>query len=196
MRQQEKQTQKTPQAPQPLSQLESVREFYKAFKQEKYLAGPTAGFHNIPDPERVNLKVDLIAEEFIELLEAVYGVHIGARVERAWEELKLTPGIAPTPESTPRTPHTPDIIETADALADMIYVINGAALELGIPLDEVFKEVHASNMSKLDEQGQPIVSDGVTPAPHDGKVKPQGKILKGKNFFEPNIKEALKRGNK
>lgn len=173
------------------SQLKLVEEFYRAFNQEQYIAEDAKrGFDNI-DRQRLNLKVDLIAEEFIELLEAVYGLHIGARAERAWEELKLTPGIAPTPESTPHTPHTPDLVETADALADMVYFINGMALELGIPLDEVFREVHASNMSKLDEQGQPIVSDGVTPAPHDGKVKPEGKILKGKNFFEPKIKEIL-----
>jgi predicted HAD superfamily Cof-like phosphohydrolase len=46
-----------------------------------------------------------------------------------------------------------DLIEAADALADIMYVVYGAALEWGIPLDAVFAEVHRSNMSKVWEDG-------------------------------------------
>ena len=71
-----------------------------------------------------------------------------------------------------------DIVGVADALADLLYVVIGAALEFGIPLDSVVHEVHQSNMSKLDENGKPIYRE-------------DGKVLKGPNFFEPDIKGAM-----
>lgn len=71
-----------------------------------------------------------------------------------------------------------DLVEIADALADMIYIINGTALSYGIPLNEVFEEVHRSNMSKLDENGQPVLRE-------------DGKILKGPNYFKPDIKGII-----
>lgn len=71
-----------------------------------------------------------------------------------------------------------DIVEVADALADLIYVIYGTAHEFGIPLDEILHEVHASNMSKLGEDGKPIYRE-------------DGKVLKGPGFFRPNIAQFL-----
>lgn len=61
-----------------------------------------------------------------------------------------------------------DLVDVADALADMLYVIYGTAVSYGIPMDEVFSEVHASNMSKLGPDGQPIFRE-------------DGKVLKGPN---------------
>lgn len=55
-------------------------------------------------------------------------------------------------------------------------------------LPELFNEVHASNLSKLDENGKPIINDGVI-----DPRKPVGKVLKGKNYFEPKLEEILKR---
>ena len=69
-----------------------------------------------------------------------------------------------------------DMVGIADALADLIYVIVGCALEYGIPLDKVFDEVQRSNMTKL----------------RNGIIKrDDGKILKGKDFEEPDIKSIL-----
>jgi predicted HAD superfamily Cof-like phosphohydrolase len=60
-----------------------------------------------------------------------------------------------------------DIVEIADALADIIYIACGTAASYGIPLDKVFEEVHRSNMAKLVD-GKPIYRE-------DGKVmKPEG----------------------
>jgi predicted HAD superfamily Cof-like phosphohydrolase len=73
-----------------------------------------------------------------------------------------------------------DIIEVADALADLLYVVYGAGHAFGIDLDECFEEVHESNMSKLDDDGNPIYRD-------------DGKVLKSDNFFEPDLKRVLKR---
>lgn len=61
-----------------------------------------------------------------------------------------------------------DIVEVADALADMIYIICGTAASYGIPLEAVFEEVHNSNMAKLGPNGKPIKRE-------DGKIiKPEG----------------------
>ena len=73
-----------------------------------------------------------------------------------------------------------DPVEIADALGDMLYVLCGTILEHGMQnkIEEVFNEIHCSNMSKLDENGDPIFRE-------------DGKILKGKNYFKPNIKKIL-----
>ncbi len=71
-----------------------------------------------------------------------------------------------------------DIVELADALGDMLYIIQGTALTYGIDLRAVFEEIHSSNMSKLGEDGLPHRRD-------------DGKILKGPNFFQPNLAKIL-----
>ena len=67
------------------------------------------------------------------------------------------------------------LIDVADALTDLLYVVYGAGHSFGIDLDKCFEEVHRSNMSKLGEDGKPIYRE-------------DGKILKGENFSEPNLK--------
>ena len=99
-------------------------------------------------------------------------------------------------------------IETADGLGDIVVIANGTANRMGINLDIVIGEIHASNMSKLGEDGEPIVNgitegyryeplegDGPTPdgfpQPGYDSTKPIGKILKGPNYFKPNIALAI-----
>ena len=71
-----------------------------------------------------------------------------------------------------------DIVEIADALTDILYVVYGAGHAYGIDLDECFNEVHSSNMSKLDENGKPIYRE-------------DGKVLKGPNYFSPDIEGVI-----
>lgn len=71
-----------------------------------------------------------------------------------------------------------DIVEIADALTDILYVTYGAGHAFGIDLDSCFKEVQRSNMSKLGEDGKPIYRE-------------DGKILKGPNYSEPDLKNTL-----
>ena len=122
--------------------------------------------------------MDLIFEEMVELVEAVYGKEAGAKLESVWAQVKELDD------------HTRDVVEAFDALADLLYVQAGLAIEANGDLDAVFAHVHESNMSKLGEDGKPVLSDGVTPAP-DGLVKPKGKILKGPNYWAPSIDEVL-----
>ena len=71
-----------------------------------------------------------------------------------------------------------DIVEIADALGDLLYVVYGAGHAFGIDLDECFKEIHASNMSKLGPDGKPIKRE-------------DGKVLKPDTFFPPDLKSIL-----
>ena len=71
-----------------------------------------------------------------------------------------------------------DIKEVADALTDILYVTYGAGHAFGINLDKCFEEVQNSNMSKLDSNGKPIYNDS-------------GKVMKGPNYFEPNLSKFL-----
>ena len=71
-----------------------------------------------------------------------------------------------------------DMVQIADALTDLLYVVYGAGHSFGIDLDECFQEVHSSNMSKLGEDGRPIYRE-------------DGKVLKGPSFFEPDLEGIL-----
>ncbi|MEH6514305.1 nucleoside triphosphate pyrophosphohydrolase family protein [Maribacter arcticus] len=73
-----------------------------------------------------------------------------------------------------------DLVEVADALGDMLYILCGTILEHGMQykIEEVFNEIQRSNMSKLGEDGKPIYRE-------------DGKVLKGPNYFKPNIETIL-----
>ena len=71
-----------------------------------------------------------------------------------------------------------DIVEIADALTDILYVTYGAGHAFGINLDICFAEVQNSNMSKLDENGEPIYNES-------------GKVMKGPNYFKPDLSKFV-----
>ena len=75
-----------------------------------------------------------------------------------------------------------DLVEVADALGDMLYILAGTIIEHGMQykIAEVFDEIQRSNMSKLGEDGHPIFRE-------------DGKVLKGHNYFKPNIGEILEK---
>ncbi|RYD62770.1 MAG: hypothetical protein EOP83_13755 [Verrucomicrobiaceae bacterium] len=76
---------------------------------------------------------------------------------------------------------TNDLVEIADALGDIIYVAFGTAVSYGLPMDEIFDEIHRSNMSKLDpETGKPIYRE-------------DGKVLKGSAYTPPDIRSIIER---
>ena len=71
-----------------------------------------------------------------------------------------------------------DILEVADALTDILYVAYGAGHAFGINLDKCFNEVQESNMSKLGSDGKPIYNES-------------GKVMKGPNYFKPELSKFL-----
>ena len=137
-----------------------VVEFHEAF------GAPVAWTPGIPDEERRKLRCSLLLEEVVEFCQASgFSPHVqtvgGAIKFDLW---KLAAD--------------PDLVEAADALADIRYVTDGAALEWGIPLEKCLREVHRSNMSKLGEDGKPI-------------LRADGKILKGPHFTLPDLASIL-----
>jgi predicted HAD superfamily Cof-like phosphohydrolase len=75
-----------------------------------------------------------------------------------------------------------DLTEIADALGDQLYILFGTILKHGLQdkIEEIFDEIHASNMSKLDENRKPIFRE-------------DGKVLKSNLYFRPNIKAILQK---
>lgn len=122
----------------PKTNFERVKQFHKACDS---LDLERPGF---PPAEIVNLRLDLIEEEYAELLTAI---------------------------------EDGDIVEVADALADILYVVYGTAGAFGINIDKIFEEVHRSNMTKVI----------------NGKVikREDGKVLKPDSYTPANIKKVL-----
>lgn len=71
-----------------------------------------------------------------------------------------------------------DLVAYVDAVCDLVYVTVGSLVSFGVDFDRCFAEVHRSNMSKLDENGQPI-------------IRQDGKILKGPNFTKPDLRSII-----
>lgn len=142
---------------------ERVKEFHEVFSH------PVAESPVVPTDDRLVLRLALILEEAIELADALgfstYDIKDSADYmlnvigPRVYEE-------------------NVDIVAVADALGDLEYVVNGAALEMGINLPEIVKEVHRSNMTKLGPDGKPIYRE-------------DGKILKGEGYEPPQLEKIL-----
>jgi predicted HAD superfamily Cof-like phosphohydrolase len=71
-----------------------------------------------------------------------------------------------------------DLVGMADALADVVYVAYGTALSFGLDLDAVLREVHRSNMSKLDDRGRPVMRD-------------DGEVLKSPRYTPPDVRRVI-----
>lgn len=139
---------------------ELVREFHDIYGLPVTTDAPSV------DRERIGMRMSLIAEEFAELTGAVYGAEARAIIEDAFDR------------AVQADDHRRDVVESADALGDLVYVIYGMALEMGIPMSRVMAAIQASNLSKLGDDGKPIYRE-------------DGKVLKGSHFFSPNIRAAL-----
>lgn len=137
-----------------------VVEFHEAF------GAPVAWSPGVPPAERRELRCKLILEEALEFITAS-----GANLCVNGEDIMLQ-------RVSFVWPNEPNLVEAADALADLRYVTDGAALEWGIPLEKCLREVHRSNMSKLGEDGKPI-------------LRADGKILKGPNFTLPDLEAII-----
>lgn len=134
---------------------EYVEEFHREFGH------PVAEKLTVGTEELRLLRVKLIAEELCELCQAL-GVDLLMGTVAGYVSVK------------PMELRAPDMLEAADALGDLDYVVQGAGLVFGIPMHDVVAEIHRSNMSKLGEDGNPIYRE-------------DGKILKGPNYSPPDL---------
>jgi len=108
------------------------------------------------------LRYDMIAEELDEYFSASHKVQIYNLEDGSHKAERVV-----------------EPIEQADAIGDMLYLLFGAVIDAGLEdkIESILDEIHRSNMSKIE--------DGVVLRRADGKV------LKGKNYFKPNIKQIL-----
>lgn len=132
-----------------LDRESTVAQFHKAFN------------HPIdvnPKPDLIILRNDLIAEEYQELKD---------ELAAAMVDVQTGGNIAPKTRQ-----------RILKEMADLQYVLSGLAVVLGLPLQEAFNRVHASNMSKLGADGKPILRE-------------DGKILKGPNYAPPDLEDLV-----
>lgn len=151
-----------------------VREFHEKFGH------PVAGAPDESTEEMRLLRVKVIAEELAELCQALR-VDLTLIVEcHALDEVEKLGGDYVSVQVYPNTPDygEPDLVEVADALGDLDYVVQGSNLVFGIPAEEVVAEIHRSNMSKLGADGKPICRE-------------DGKILKGPNYSPPDLASII-----
>lgn len=83
-----------------------------------------------------------------------------------------------------------DMVETADAAIDILYVVLGLLVEMGIDAEVLFDEVQRSNMSKFGADGKPIIA-----GPNDPDGVFEGRVKKGPNYFRPNLRDLLLSGS-
>lgn len=149
---------------------------------------PTMTFSYMSD-QRVAFRAAFVLNEALELIEKGLGVKLTVNIEDDFHEGEaifmdaqgemFCKSLA---QSIGRAGKR-NILEVADALGDLNVVVNGFALELGVDMRIVDQEVCASNFTKPDEEGKPIIGDGTN--------GPVGKVLKGPNYMEPNLAVAL-----
>lgn len=121
----------------------------------------------LPD-DRVAVRIELIREEFVDELIPALGASMITPD-------KVQVGVGPQ-----------DVVEVADAAIDILYVVYGLLVEMGIDAEPLFDEVQASNMSKFGADGKAIIAgendpDGVFP----------GRVKKGPNYFKPDLARVL-----
>lgn len=126
-----------------------VKEFHEAFN---------LSVNDEPTFKLLELRFNLCAEEHKEATEemATLAVQVDKKA---------------TPEAIRKTK-----MRLTKELADNLYVIFGTAVTFGLPLEEVFEEVHRSNMSKLGDDGKPVLRE-------------DGKVLKGPNYKEADLEQ-------
>jgi predicted HAD superfamily Cof-like phosphohydrolase len=130
---------------------------------------PVAWVPTTPAIEQRLLRVKLIAEELTEFADAC-NVCLEVRpCDEGGYHIEVVQNSAID---------TTDLVEAADALGDLRYVVDGGNLIFGFPGERILAEIHASNMSKLGADGRPITRE-------------DGKTLKGPNFRPPNITSLL-----
>jgi len=139
---------------------QQVREFHVVFGH------PAPSEPETPSRELAQLRLRLIAEEFCELLEAHAPAHVADYIDSTKQSLFNVIDFI-TADAPPVNHHG-----ALDAIADLLYVVAGTGVAYGYNVTAASDEVHASNMSKLSDEGLPIYDS-------------RGKVVKGPNYRPP-----------
>ena len=139
-----------------------VQEFHRVFGQAM-LDTPT-----VPGDDVVRLRATIVSEEAFEFVKALIR-------SPSIDELMST-----TQEVISKATVAVDLVEAADALADIDYVVEGSRLAFGIDGGPLATEVHRSNMSKLGADGKPVIRE-------------DGKRMKGPNYSPPDLATELRK---
>lgn len=135
-----------------MDKMKMVREFHSAF-------GASENVELVQGKQSLDLlalRLGLVAEEYKEVAQATTDLGNALFMKRGDETI------------------TKRKEELLKELADVLYVVYGFAVTYGWDLDEAFRRTHVSNMSKLGEDGKPILRD-------------DGKVLKGPNYAKPDL---------
>lgn len=156
--------------------IDLVRQFHRTFKH------PVSMELTVADVKLRRLRVALIAEELGELAQAL-GVPLELKVgpmekRKTLKSTGFGRDVWVGDEALCLADKYVDIVETADALGDIDYVTQGANLAFGVPAGLVMYAIHGANLSKLDENGEPIFDE-------------MGKVVKGPNYKPPDVKGVL-----
>lgn len=150
-----------------------VLEFHRAFNQ----LAPEK-FTPLRDPKVLELRCKLLLEEVLEFCAAA-GVRVYNSSPDYRNRISAIDDLEFVHNSTMIDDNKVDDIGMADALGDIKYVADGAAVCMGLDLELIEKEIHRSNMSKLQSNGAPLLRE-------------DGKILKSDLYSPPNIEGVLR----
>lgn len=170
-----------------LKDTQAIEKFMLAFEQNIRTRPVSDDKHSVESPDdtipeaEIKLRAELVTEELFELLAAM-----GFRIEVSNEDLPVgrVQNYSLTRHADSSEGKVYDSLETLDALGDLIYVIKGTGLALGVNIDAaVLDAIHPSNMSKLDDNGKPLKRE-------------DGKGMKSKNYWTPTekLKNILQKG--
>lgn len=153
-----------------------VGEFHSAFGH------PVRKVPTTLTSDELALRLRILLEEVREVVEAAYGVGNGSahlHVTDVLVALKKAANYVATIGKWGPDKFPTDFANLAKELSDLEYVTVGFSHVAGLPHDDIFQEVHRSNMSKAGPDGRPIYDEG-------------GKILKGPNYSPANVEKILK----
>lgn len=149
---------------------QNVKEFHQVFGH------PAPSTPEILDAKTLALRLKLINEEFTELVDSsLVQTNLKDRIMLRLVEVQSLLGHILEGDVDDSMVA---MIGQFDALCDLDYVVNGHGVAAGYPMDKGAAEVHASNMSKLGADGKPI-------------YRKDGKVMKGENYFKPNLRRIL-----
>lgn len=148
----------------------------KAFHHLYRLPAPSK--YTPQTPERLAMRIGLITEELEEFFRDALNIQMYITYTSQDPETGCEVTSPCLLEHVQHTIANFDPVEAADAAGDSIYVWYGLFIELGLDLDAVINEIHASNLTKLGDDGQPI-------------YRTDGKVLKGPHFMGPQLDMVL-----